>query len=145
MDRAWLQGVAGSVNQNSENQKGALLQQVSNPSTATDMVHFFPYFKIYFKFAQLGMTITKRESLQRQADKTKKAMEDAQVDMEKQKAIVANLEFYATVEAEVNRANEQEIETLRVKSDELERKIQQYSRDFEDRDTCMRNYFDDLQ
>ena len=145
MDRNWLQTLASSVNQNTDGQKGSLLNAVSNPSTAVDMVNFFPYFKILFKLAQLGMTITKRTSLERQVDKHSKALEDATVDMEKQKAVVANLEFYKQVEAEVNRANEQEIETLRVKSDVIQSRIQQYEHEYEDQQRCYTNYFSDLQ
>ena len=145
MDRNWLQNVASSVNQNTDGQKGSLLNSVSNPSTATEMVPFFPYFKILFKLAQLGMTITKQTSLERQVEKHTKALEDVTVDMEKQQAIVKNLEFYSVVEAEVQKAHNNEIEPLRIKSDELDRKIKSYSTQFEDRNACMQNYFSDLQ
>lgn len=43
------------------------------------------------------------------------------------------------------KAHEQEIEPLRMKSDELDKKIRAYTRDYEDRDACMQNYFADLQ
>ena len=71
-----------------EGNKGKLLASVSDPSTAAAVVPFFPYFKILYKFAQLGMTITKQTSLERQVAERSKAMEDSQVEMEKQKAIV---------------------------------------------------------
>jgi len=109
MDRSWLQTLAQSVNQSGNADgltKGPLLKAVSDDSIGADAVPFFPYFKILFKLAQLGMTITKRTSLERTVEKTTKAMEESQIDMEKQKAIVGNLEFYKRIEAEVNRANE---------------------------------------
>ena len=126
MDRAWLQGVAASVNQSIDGVKGDILTQISNEASAADNVPFMPYFKILYKLAQLGMTITKRTSLERKVESSTKAMNDAQVEVDKQSAIVQNLAFYERVEREFSRANEQEIETLRVKRDELDRKIKEF-------------------
>ena len=63
-DRQWLQNVAKSVNMDADGNKGDLLAAVSDPASAADMIHFFPHFKILFKFAQLGMTLTKQTSLE---------------------------------------------------------------------------------
>lgn len=41
----------------SDQKKGALLEQVTDAGMATDMIPFFPLFKIVFKFAQMGMTM----------------------------------------------------------------------------------------
>ena len=46
-------------------------------------------------------------------------MEDSQVEMEKQKAIVKNLEFHQRVNTEVQRATDCEIKALKDKSIEL--------------------------
>ena len=105
-DRQWLQGVAKNVNMDVDGNKGAILAAISDPNNAQDMVHVFPFFKILYKLAQLGMTITKRISLQRQVAEKSKAMEDSQVEMEKQKAIVKNLEFHQRVNTEVQRASD---------------------------------------
>ena len=81
-DRQWLQGVAKSVNMDADGNKGDILQAVSDPSNAADMIHFFPHFKILFKFAQLGMTITKQTSLENKVVNAKKVMEQNLVQLE---------------------------------------------------------------
>jgi|Transcript_40596 hypothetical protein len=133
-DKAWLQKMATSVNQpiGEGSVKGSLLKAVTEATTSSDMAPFFPYFKILYKLAQLGMTICKKTSLERQVAEKTKAMDDSQIEMEKQQAIVDNLSFYQRVQDEVNRASEEELYTLNFKSQDLRRKMSEYQQAYGD-------------
>ena len=108
------------------------------------MVHFYPHFKVLFKFAQLGMTLTKQTSLENKVATAKKLMEQNQTQLTAQQAIVDNLAFYERVEAEVNRAREQEIAPMHQKYQELSHRIQQADQMYGDQAAYTATYFSDL-
>jgi len=81
-DRVWLQDMAKSVNMGGKGDKGDLLREVSEPANINDMVHFFPHFKVLFKLAQLGMTLTKQTSLENKLKTAQKNMDSSKVQLE---------------------------------------------------------------
>jgi len=49
-EKAWIRDIADSVNMDVEGNKGRLLLAVSNSQTVNEMMPFFPYFKVLYKF-----------------------------------------------------------------------------------------------
>ena len=78
-EKVFIQSVAESVNMSVDGVRGSLLELVANPDTSSDMVPFFPYFKVLYKLCQMGMTMKKKQSLERKAENSKKEMEDLKI------------------------------------------------------------------
>ena len=75
-EKQWISDVASQVNMDMEGAKGKLLNAVSDPASANFMYHIFPYFKLVFKYAQIGMTLKSMQSLSRKQEKAQKELDD---------------------------------------------------------------------
>lgn len=96
-EKAWLRDVADSVNMDAEGNKGKLLEQVTNPERAEAMIVFFPYFKLLFKFCQLGMTLKTKESLIRKQKAATEETERVGVELKTLEDMRSNLKFYERI------------------------------------------------
>ena len=97
-EKAWLRDVADSVNMNADGLRGKLLAQVMEPETAKQMVTFVPYFKLLYKFCQLGMTLKTKESLIRKHIAATEECERVIVELETLDKRRQNLRFYERID-----------------------------------------------
>ena len=63
LNKQWIADVAFSVNMNLDGVKGKLLKAISENNEAATLYPIYPYFKIVFKFAEIGMTLKSKQSL----------------------------------------------------------------------------------
>ena len=146
IDRTWLQSIAAKVNGGSEDQKESLMDKVQDASIASDMLPFFPFIKILLKLIELGMTIARKSSLERQLENLKKSQEDSQIELEKLKAIEKNLDFRYKLKDEINRTKKKELAALDEKLKKSEEILDELKRaQVRDADAFMRNYFAELE
>ena len=80
-----------------DGKKGAILERLTNPASAASAFHFFPYFKLLFKLAQIGMTKKTKESLERKQEAMQKEMDAADVHIGTQDALIKNLGMAQTM------------------------------------------------
>jgi len=130
-EKQWIHEVAQKVNMDMEQQKGKLLRDISNPANAGTLFHFFPYFKIVFKFAQIGMTLKTKQNLERKQESLQREMDDAQVQINTQDSLIENLSFHERIGAECNRIKMEELAVLIDKEQNITHKINE-ARVFED-------------
>lgn len=106
------------------------------------MYPIYPYFKLVFKFAQIGMTLKSKQSLQRKQERAMKEMDDITIQIQSDQSLIENLDFGNNYSAEAARARNSEIARLRSKQNQLRNKIaemQQYTND-----TWIQAYLNDL-
>lgn len=126
---------------NLEQQKGKLLEAVTNPATASDMAPFFVFFKLVFKMAQTGMTLKTKQNLVRKQETMKKEMDDATVQIETQRAYIENLSFHQRISAEADRIRSEDVQTLVQKKSILQFSISEHQQKYENEDAFNRDYF----
>lgn len=143
LEKSWIRDVADSVNMTSEGVKGKILQAISSSSTVQEMHHFFPYFKVLYKFCQLGMTLKSKQNLLRKEEAAKKETDDLLAKKATQQEILDNLDFSNDIQKEVDRMREQEIGALVQKAQMLEMKINEL-RIHEDENMSYQLYFQGL-
>ncbi len=125
MEKAFIQSVAESVNMSLDGVKGRLLILVSDSTTSEAMLPFFPYFKVLYKLCQMGMTLKKKQSLERKAENSKKEMDELNIEQVTAQAIVDNLAFHERMTAEAGRTRQEELAALMRKERALANKIQE--------------------
>lgn len=91
------------------------MDAVTSPASSATMVPFFVFFKIVYKFAQMGMTGRTKANLQRKQEAIKKEMDDAQVQIDTFKAYMTNLSFYERIQGEANRIRSEDVSVLQNK------------------------------
>jgi len=84
LEKQWIREQAESVNMSVEGVKGKLLGQVSNAGSAAEMLPFFIYFKVLYKFCQMGMALKTKQSLTRKQEAAQKEMDDIEAKMKTQ-------------------------------------------------------------
>lgn len=123
LEKEFIKKIADEVNQSLDGVQGVLLAAVSQPSTASEMVKFFPYFKILFKICQIGLTMKNKTHIERKLEQAVKSMKDLEVKVATQQAIFENLDFHRRISAEADRTRNYEIVELENKERELIAKI----------------------
>ncbi len=87
----------------SEGVKGSILAAVTDATKVNEMAAFIPYFKVLFKFCQLGMTLKTKQNLLRKEEAAAKETEDLTAKKATMSEILANLDFSEDIKAEVTR------------------------------------------
>ena len=87
------------------------------------MAPFYPYFKLLYKFCQMGMTKKTKESFERKVEKANEDLENYRVQLETFEAYIRNLSFADRIADEVARAQEQDFALLRQKQQTLKGRI----------------------
>ena len=105
MEKSWIQDIAESVNMKMDGEKGNLLKRVTNADNVNDMIIYFPYFKLLYKMCQLGMTLKKKQSLERKAENAKSETEQLQIKLTTAETISQNFDFHLRLSSEVERTN----------------------------------------
>ena len=110
------------------------------------MLPFFPFIKILLKLIELGMTIARKASLERQLEKLKKSQEDSQLELENLEAIEKNFDFRWKLKDEISRTKNKELAALIEKLKKSEETLDELKRaQVRDSDAFMRNYFAELE
>lgn len=112
LEKQWIREQAESVNMSVEGVKGKLLGQISNAASTAENMPFFIYFKVLYKFCQMGMTLKTKQSLTRKQEAAKKEMDDIEGKMKTQQDIIDNLNFGEDIQAEANRMRAEEIQAI---------------------------------
>ena len=112
LEKSWIRDEAEQVNMDMEGRKGKILESVTNSAIASEMFHFYNYFKLLYKFCQLGMTLKSKQSLVRKQENAQKEMDDIQVKIDTQQAINDNLDFANSIDRECMRAECDEVQVL---------------------------------
>ena len=95
-----------------DGRKGALLAAVSDSTQADAMLPFFSYFKVLYKLAQMGMTLKKKQSLQRKAETSKRELEELTISQTSAQRLVDNLSFHERMTAQAERIRQGELAAL---------------------------------
>jgi len=95
-----------------EGVKGEILTAVTDAKQVNEMLPFIPYFKVLFKFCQLGMTLKTKQNLTRKDDAATKETADLIAKKKTQEEILGNLDFSEDIQAEVERMRTQEIDCI---------------------------------
>ena len=110
------------------------------------MLPFSPFIKILFSLIELGMTIARKSSLERQLENLKKSQEDSQIELEKLQAIEKNFDFRFKLKDEISRTKKGELASLDEKLKRSEETLDELKRaQVRDADAFMRNYFAELE
>ena len=125
MEKSFIQDVAESVNMTQDGVKGSLLKSVSDSTAADAMLPFFPYFKVLYKLCQMGMTLKKKQSLQRKAETSKRELEELEISQVSAQRLVDNLGFHERMTAQANRIRSSELATMVAKKEQLEQKMRE--------------------
>lgn len=142
LEKQEIQKIAQAVNMDTDQKKGALLDAVTQPASSATMAPFFVFFKIVYKFAQMGMTGRTKANLQRKQEAIKKEMDDAQVQIDTFKAYMTNLSFYERIQGEANRIRSEDVSVLQNKKQILTVNINRLNEQTSSWDNFNRNYFD---
>jgi len=100
--------------------KGSILAAISDAKNVNELAPFIPYFKVLFKFCQLGMTLKTKQNLLRKEEAAAKETDDLTAKKATQSEILGNLDFSEDIKAEVERMYNQEIATLVAKQNMLQ-------------------------
>ena len=92
-----------------EGVKGSILKEITNAAKVNEIAPFIPYFKVLFKFCQLGMTMKTKQNLLRKEEAAAKETADLVAKKATQSEILGNLDFSEDTKAEVERMRNQEI------------------------------------
>lgn len=123
LDKESIKKIADEVNQTMDGVQGTLLAAVSQPSTASEMVKFFPYFKILFKLCQIGLTMKNKVNLERKLVQHQNSLKDLEAKVATEQRIIENLDFHRRISAEADRTRNYEVVELENKERELRAKI----------------------
>lgn len=139
-EKPWIRDVAQTVNMDLEGNKGSILAAVTDAGRGNDMAPFFPYFKILYKFCQIGMTLKSKQSLVRKQTAAKKEKDDLQVQLDTAQALFDNLNFHERISAEVARVKSVELSTIIDKQQMINDRVQRLSR-YQNVDVFAQEYF----
>ncbi len=123
--------------------KGSILNEISDAKRVNEVTPFIPYFKVLFKFCQLGMTLKTKQNLLRKEEAAAKETDDLIAKKKTQSEILANLDFSEDIKAEVDRMRNQEIACIAEKQNMLQMKINEYQI-HEDKNASYMKYFQGL-
>lgn len=123
LDKEFVKRIAMEVNQDAEGVQGSLLKGLMQSHTSTEMVPFFPYFKILFKFVQIAFSKKNLASLERKLITADKSISDLQVKISSEHAIIENLSFHKVISTEAARTSDIDVYELTFKEQELNRKM----------------------
>ena len=84
---------------------------------------FFPYFKLLFKLCQIGMTMKKKQSLERKQIDAEVYITDKEVEKQTFQSLMDNLAFHDKITDQVIRTQQEDIYAIVNKQDGLRNEI----------------------
>ena len=75
----------------------------------------------------MGMTLKKKQSLQRKAETSKRELEELEISQVSAQRLVDNLGFHERMTAQANRIRSSELATMVAKKEQLEQKMRELS------------------